>query len=782
MTRPRHLLMRGAAALFLVVAGYGCSGSDGADGTNGNNGEDGTSCTVTDNGDGTVTISCEDGTEVTVSDGSDGASCTVVDNGDGTKTISCDDGTEVTVSDGSNGEDGQDVTIVANEACLVCHDSGDEFDVEAIHVGALDARIDPSSDVEILGVSVNTAGGGAVFSLTFAWSVGYYDAFGNKTTINPMRPRASNPAQLENVRFYVAKLVPGINGSADTWDEYAAGQRNVSGLVDNGDGTYTYTFTGSFGADYVASATHRAGMQVSGLDGFKVINPMYDWVPSGGTLLTHEVVAIESCNDCHGELGMHGGGRVDTKTCVMCHNENRPLVDMPVMIHKIHTAQMVDDHDFTEVTFPQDPRNCITCHSGGADADNWMDVPNRKACGSCHADVNFETGDGHLAGIQTTDANCSMCHNAANIALKHLTGDSTPGNPGVPTGASNITYELVEARVDAAGDLEVDFSILRDGTALDVLALPADLTTASSRPSFLVAYALPQGGIDAPADYNNLGNSAAQPSSYSLGTLLTDGNVTAVGSGVYTASIDGAYPAGATLRAVALQGYFQQTISGSNLARHAPSVVLGVTGDTGRRVVVDNESCANCHDQLSLHGGNRVFETAVCVMCHNPNLTSSGRAADPAGLPAETVAALGSDPLLFPEEPMNFKDLIHGAHSSSLRDRSFEFVRNRNGGLYYDFAEITFPGVLQNCETCHLPGTYEADLPAGVLPTTAFVSGDTRDDILAARDSMPNGTDLANSPLASTCYGCHASQAVEAHVESNGGIILEPRSMAGLGD
>jgi OmcA/MtrC family decaheme c-type cytochrome len=472
----------------------------------------------------------------------------------------------------------------------------------------------------------------------------------------------------------------------------------------------------------------------------------------------------------------------------MCHNEGLPAVDMPVMIHKIHTAQMVGTHDFTEVTYPQDPRNCATCHDGSdpltPQGDNWKNVPNRKACGACHADVDFATGTNHVGGVQATDQVCTLCHGAADIVAKHATEEFTTHNPQLPAGLSVIAYDLVEARVTGT-TLEVDFSITRDGTPLDLLALPADLTTSTNRPSFVAAYALPQGGIEAPADYNNLGRSAGQPATYSIGTLLGAGAIAAKGGGVFTATIADAFPENAQMRAVGLQGYFQQTVASGNVARHARSVVVPVTGDRARRQVVAMDKCLGCHETLQLHGGNRVDDPAICLMCHNPNLTSSGRSADPTVVPDATKAEVGDNPLLYPEEGMNLQTLVHAAHSAEARESKFEFVRNRNGGLYYDFSEITFPGILQNCETCHLPNTYGPVLSAGILPTTYVTTsgpGADRAALLAARDSVPNASDLASSPLAAACYGCHASTAVESHIESNGGIIAEPRSSAGLTD
>jgi hypothetical protein len=66
--------------------------------------------------------------------------------------------------------------------------------------------------------------------------------------------------------------------------------------------------------------------------------------------------------------------------------------------------------------------------------------------------------------------------------------------------------------------------------------------------------------------------------------------------------------------------------------------VRAVTGDRVRRVAVESGytnsnnpitgtpiGCLECHEIFEGHGGNRVSNAQVCVMCHNPNLSTSGR-------------------------------------------------------------------------------------------------------------------------------------------------------------
>ena len=54
-------------------------------------------------------------------------------------------------------------------------------------------------------------------------------------------------------------------------------------------------------------------------------------------------------------------------------------------------------------------------------------------------------------------------------------------------------------------------------------------------------------------------------------------------------------------------------------------------------------------------------------------------------------------------------------------------------------------------------------------------------DVIAARKTVPNPTDLVNSQTAGTCYLCHDSDPAVAHMGQNGGVILGWRAEA-LGD
>lgn len=628
-----------------------------------------------------------------------------------------------------------------------------------------------------------------------------------------------------NVRFTLAKLVPKSAAKDPSyWQSYinrkvteggvsvtqATAERNGQ-LVDHGDGSYTYTFAANITAavdpvttatiTYEPSFTHRIALQISG-GGLPPLNAVHDFVPAGTAMTeSRKIVSTDSCNGCHGAVTAHGS-RYEVDYCVTCHNPG--TVDVATgmnvalgpMVHKIHMGHnlpgdpyLIGDHDYSHVTYPQNIQNCRKCHDGSLEetpeGDNWMDVPSISACGSCHATTTFTVGGTHSGGAMADNSLCSSCHTAAKNEEYHMLFEVTPHNPTIPNTLSTFQFIIHGVTVDADRKPTVEFTVLRDTAPMDLITLPADV---SSGPSFLLAYASPQGGIDS-VDFNNLGRAAGQPQSVSLANLRTgannSGSLTANASrpGSYFAFINTAFPEGTILRSIGLQGSFNQNVGGTNIARRVISTTAPVGDDEPRREVVDNDKCANCHERLELHGGSRVHDVGICVMCHNANLSTSGRGADPAhlALAASDADDYGPDPLLFPESSNHFKFMIHGIHAAGFRSTPYEFVRDRqtSGVFYYDWSHITFPSILSNCETCHNEGTYELPLADGVLPTTLRTTsgeGEDRAAILAARTSVPNATDLIASPTAATCYPCHDSWMAAAHMEQNGGAIEWPRA------
>jgi len=221
-----------------------------------------------------------------------------------------------------------------------------------------------------------------------------------------------------DLRFNIAKLITGVDGNPSRWQNYIVGARNGSNsgsqernrgrdsdiwgeLINHGDGSYTYTFEtdvtaaacpapctdadgNALDVSYNPALTHRISIQ-QGNSALPVVNAIYDFVPNGSPITSQrEITKTENCNVCHDKITAHGS-RFEIKLCVTCHNPGtwnatgNTTADLPVMIHKIHRGAdlpsvlaggtyAVGSHDFSDVKFPQDIRNCTKCHDG-ADAE-----------------------------------------------------------------------------------------------------------------------------------------------------------------------------------------------------------------------------------------------------------------------------------------------------------------------------------------------------------------------------------------------------------------------------
>jgi OmcA/MtrC family decaheme c-type cytochrome len=125
----------------------------------------------------------------------------------------------------------------------------------------------------------------------------------------------------------------------------------------------------------------------------------------------------------------------------------------------------------------------------------------------------------------------------------------------------------------------------------------------------------------------------------------------------------------------------------------------------------------------------------------------------------------------------------------------FQNARDRSPGaiVVLDFRRMDFPGILSNCETCHvtavttdqktynyvpsgaLASVYEsidATYSAGILAGTATTA--------QAKTSLNtvNATDTVTTPFTAACVSCHDNQPARAHMAINGGAIGLARSVA----
>jgi OmcA/MtrC family decaheme c-type cytochrome len=453
---------------------------------------------------------------------------------------------------------------------------------------------------------------------------------------------------------------------------------------------------------------------------------------------------------------------------------------------------------YGEQTYPQDIRNCTLCHQG-TDVDAWKAKASRKACGSCHNAVNFAAGTNHGGGAQASDANCTGCHAAGGVFANHLpiakpdplnavsvyagapysgvfssysaayqaNGRVAPGTPNsntnaaytvaaslsrLPVGAKMINYVISEVGRNASSQPYIKFKFqVATADANGVLGTPVDVVFNTSdgtnemitgfvgSPSIYFAFAVPQDGIIAPADYNATvsvylkrvwdGTVVAKEGAAKAATLsapasgvytlamtgvtipdsavmLTGGIGYTYGLGSVMTKIGSSYVPFATttipLTQIDLPAYPYSALAGTPVGigglsvpadnkwkvatKGAPDAITGIgvvaaNSYAGRRVIVDNAKCNKCHGRLGVnptfHAGQR-NDAPTCTFCHNVNRVNSGWG-------------------------VNIKDAVHAIHGANKRVNKFSWEATA-GAKYWN---VTYPGYLRNCEECHLTGMYD---------------------------------------------------------------------------
>ena len=385
--------------------------------------------------------------------------------------------------------------------------------------------------------------------------------------------------------------------------------------------------------------------------------------------------------------------------------------------------------------------------------------------------------EAHPAGPLTDDTTCVLCHKPAAIDVYHL--PVTPPNPNnallaeasppnantnaawiasgavdnrLPTGAIVVTYNVKSVSRNASKQPVMVFQMLQNGVAtpLNVFA-SATVNPATGQkeiwnnfmgsPSAYFVFAVPQDGIAQPSDFNvsvsgwlrsiwyNNGTgtgtgagtlealTGADAGYYKVtltGVTVPDNAVMLTGGLGYTYNVTSTLP----LTQTNLEAYpvtaataTGQTNKKGGLIVIAPNVQVvassgcpTATGGTActssgayvpRRVIVQDSKCDACHQVLgtftedAFHAGQRNDGT-TCSWCHRPNQTSSGWSADSAAF-------------------------VHAIHAAGKRGDANKYTWHA-ASTTEGFWDIGYPGILNNCQGCHLPNTYNYGTSTSTTP------------------------------------------------------------------
>jgi OmcA/MtrC family decaheme c-type cytochrome len=512
------------------------------------------------------------------------------------------------------------------------------------------------------------------------------------------------------------------------------------------DGEYSYKFGKKLPAGYDMNATHTIGVYGSrNLTEFEFPtsydDATYDWVPSGAAVtVVRDVIKTATCNKCHDQLGLHGGSRRTMEVCVLCHTpqtidpDTGNSVDMVPMTHKIHMGADLPSvqaggeyviignrqsvHNYSHIVFPADARRCNVCHdqnTGAKQATAYLNA-SREACGSCHDNVNFKTGENHIGLPQFSDQFCSQCHIPkgeidfdVSIEGAHMIATESASLPGV-------VFKILEVHNAKPGQNPLIVFAVEDKSGRPVVA---------SKMSRLRLY------IAGPAsDYT---------SQYYDNVVTADGN----GYGVYWWTMSRPLPANAKgtwttalegrNTVILLEGTAKQ-VSVNDVGRNVTRAFsVDASAVEARRTVVTMAKCNACHSDLTFHGGGR-NTIEMCVLCHNPT------AADRDGKTIEMGV------------------MVHKIHRGAALDRGFSIGTHNYSGIGY-------PGDLRNCSACHVNGSEQLPLtkgqiavnhPADLIPNPGRVTAvctSCHDSKAVAAHAAIN----TDGKLGESCEACHST-------------------------
>jgi OmcA/MtrC family decaheme c-type cytochrome len=535
-------------------------------------------------------------------------------------------------------------------------------------------------------------------------------------------------------------------------------------LVASESGNYAYTLVTDPGDAATLPDMHRVCLQIS-LNA-PTNNACIDFVPADLANLgekatslddtfyqqydSQQIVADDTCNSCHDQVALHGGGRTAMDYCVTCHNahstdaNSENSVDFKVMVHRIHNGRNLPSnsadnpnpvpytiwgfnngkHDFSNVSYPQNIIQCTRCHAGQEDFDyaaeqglpvprseitrdghSWVTYQAQAACESCHDNL-AELPDHPVYG----ESACAQCHR--DVQQVH--------RDNVEEHARALSFEIESTTLTGPDESPViTFAVKRDGTAINI----QDPASFDGKLRIGVAW-------DAATDFDNDGISGSASLNIEIDPIA-DAERLGEDNRFQLNTAPNTIPADKDTLGIMLFGHekFEGDAQQLSVIKSEISYAASTADNpTARRQVVDINKCDDCHHRLSMTDtGHVLFHAApaenpqLCTGCHGPGLSLKGTSTD-------------------------YRVLVHGVHAGGIRQTPYLDK--------FGTDNVQYPGDLADCEACHLSGTY-------TLPS-AIISGPLKDA----------GADQYSTPTASACASCHDSDSAKSHMVGSGGALF----------
>ncbi len=620
-------------------------------------------------------------------------------------------------------------------------------------------------------------------------------------------------------------------------DEIEADLANL--FVNNGDGTYSVRIVDGV-ARFGGTNSRYLVVVLNGLNALEVaaVGDYPAAIPLAG------LASSEACVGCHGASGevgrfdpANGGGHysapMSVDACVVCHRPDDPATPnddeepsymrIARVVHGIHNAhnfpagEFVSDRDTVyDVTYPTYMTNCSVCHSddnivpaagvSALAAANAMPVSG-EGCFTCHGSMaswDFSGGlEFHLTLPDPETADCQVCHNAGGVAQdKVFVADFHDGLTterggiivgGVDTSVTEgakFAWEITGI-VDDGTNLAISWQASYDGVGVD----PCNATAGAGAPVF---HADGDGNLSMLRSYAQgddfiLGQSTSAPGQANSVNVTTDNTTCASNVATTTIPVDDVdFERGI----VALQGK-PRVVSVLDPAetmsvRAVTPTYEWLVGDgspplMARRDVADTGECLKCHvGSLYQHGGNRVDNVDMCILCHN---SASNEKSVRVGLGVDESEAYDGKV----GETFEMKTMLHRIHSAGT-EGSPPYVIYRNRGIYafapdtsglpnwpgtgpqvvfgsegdavinHNFHAATYPRALNACTACHTEDF--AVIPDQTLAMATTTDAGSEEWINQLDDTLQGATTTA-------CITCHKDGASKGHAYQNSWVPQE---------
>jgi OmcA/MtrC family decaheme c-type cytochrome len=711
---------------------------------------------------------------------------------------------------GPTGPAGQPVVQKPLESCAVCHDSGSVYAVDDAH-------------------QVADQGAFADFAVAPDVAVPADLVVSFSATVDG--------APVTTATFYRAYTWDGTTRT-DLRAEINADLPNL--FANNGDGTYSIRIVNGVARFGGANNRYLVILQ-SGANELEIaaVGDYPAAIPLAG------LASNQACIDCHGASGevgrfdpMDEGGHysapMSVDACVVCHRPGASFGDLPYVVHGIHNAhdmpggKFVTSRDEYETTYPTYMANCSVCHkddsivpaTGGSAlaAANAMPVTG-AGCFTCHGAMDndfwdFTNSSFHLGYDENT--NCQTCHSAGNIAPATVAAFHN----GIVTERAGIIWNGVDTSVTEGAKFDWQITgIVDNGTNLLISwtakynGVDVNPCNAAVGPGAPVFHAAAGGNLSILRSYAQgddfiLGQNPDAPGQANAVNVTTTNTACAGNVATTTIPVDAGITAERGI--VALQGKprvvnINPTATGPMSVRaKTPTrewvVGTGALPTVARRDIVDTGECLKCHvGSLYQHGGNRVDNVDMCIICHNPASSEQNVRVTRMGVDA-SESYDGK-----PGQTYEMKTMLHAIHSAGVPGAS-PIVIYRTRGIYawatdksllpnwatgaacdapsvpgvdtlgnivfgsdpastdkcqqHNFHTPTYPRAINNCAACH--GAKDFDL----VPDQSKAVATTLD---AGKEPWNNQLDdVLQGAGAAACTSCHSTGFARGHAYQNG--------------